>query len=65
MSGVETTAPRRKTMRFPEKIVLAWHELSRRSRERRTIAAISELPPHLLKDIGWPGAHDRKHTIDY
>jgi uncharacterized protein YjiS (DUF1127 family) len=65
MFGIETPSPRRKTMRFPAKIVQAWHDYARRSRERRTIAAISELPPHLLKDIGWPGAHDRTHSIDY
>jgi uncharacterized protein YjiS (DUF1127 family) len=65
MFNIETPRPRSKTMRFPEKIVQAWHEYTRRARQRRTIAAISDLPPHLLKDIGWPGAHDRKHSIDY
>ena len=29
---------------------------------RETIKAISELPPHLLKDIGWPNAYDRQRT---
>ena len=29
---------------------------------RETIQAISELPPHLLRDIGWPNAYDRQRT---
>jgi uncharacterized protein YjiS (DUF1127 family) len=37
----------------------AWREFTRRREsrvaQRRTMLAISELPPHLLKDIGWPG----------
>ena len=31
----------------------------RRSAERRTAAAVSDLPPYLLKDIGWPSGYHR------
>jgi len=41
----------------------AWREFARRREERniqrRTLNAVAELPPHLLKDIGWPGAYER------
>jgi len=30
---------------------------------RETIEAISNLPPHLLKDIGWPNAYDRQRIF--
>ena len=30
---------------------------------RETIQAISNLPPHLLKDIGWPNSYDRQRTF--
>lgn len=44
--------------------------LSRRrdNREhRQTIDAVSDLPPHILRDIGWPGAYERqrKHHRDW
>lgn len=29
-----------------------------RRADRRTLAAVSDLPSHLLKDIGWPGGYD-------
>lgn len=29
-----------------------------RRADRRTLAAVSDLPQHLLKDIGWPGGYD-------
>jgi uncharacterized protein YjiS (DUF1127 family) len=38
-------------------------EISRRHAaarsQRRTLRAVEELPPHVLKDIGWPGAQER------
>lgn len=42
----------------------AWRQFTRRREQevthRRTMMAVSELPPHLLKDIGWPGAYEAK-----
>lgn len=36
----------------------------RHSRERyahrQTLQAVSELPPHVLKDIGWPDSYERR-----
>ena len=50
-------------MRLTTQIFDAWREFARRRREnweyRRTINAVSDLPPHVLKDIGWPTAYDR------
>lgn len=35
-----------------------------RNIDHKTNIAISELPPHVLKDIGWPGAWERqRHTL--
>ncbi|HSO47500.1 MAG TPA: DUF1127 domain-containing protein [Rhizobiaceae bacterium] len=48
-------------MRITDGIINALRAYARHRRERQTLTAISDLPPHLLKDIGWPGAHDRKH----
>lgn len=47
-------------MRMPTMILDAWRAMERRRRERQTLSAISDLPPYLLKDIGWPGAGDRR-----
>ena len=30
---------------------------------RKTMEEISDLPPHLLKDIGWPNSYDRQRTF--
>lgn len=35
-----------------------------RNVDRKTNIAVSELPPHVLKDIGWPGAWERqRHSL--
>jgi uncharacterized protein YjiS (DUF1127 family) len=47
-------------MRMPTIILEAWRAMERRRRERQTLSAISELPPYMLKDIGWPGAGDQR-----
>jgi uncharacterized protein YjiS (DUF1127 family) len=47
-------------MRMPTTIIDAWRAYARRRRERQTVAAITDLPPYLLKDIGWPGAGDQR-----
>ncbi len=45
-------------MRFPDSFLDAWRGFSRRRADavsrRRTLRAVSELPQHMLKDIGWP-----------
>ncbi len=45
-------------MRFPDSILDAWRSYSRRRADavsrRRTLRAVSDLPHHVLKDIGWP-----------
>lgn len=42
----------------------AWRRYSSRRQEQRihrdTIEAVGTLPPHILKDIGWPGAYERQ-----
>jgi hypothetical protein len=30
-----------------------------RRAHRQTTDAIADLPPHILRDIGWPGAYER------
>lgn len=52
-------------MRITDGIVHVLRSYARHRREKQTMLAISELPPHLLKDIGWPGGHDRKHETRY
>jgi uncharacterized protein YjiS (DUF1127 family) len=47
-------------MRMQTMFLDAWRAFERRRRERQTLSAISELPPYMLKDIGWPGAGDRR-----
>jgi Domain of unknown function (DUF1127) len=32
---------------------------------RQTVAEISELPEHLRRDIGWPGAYERGRSRYY
>ena len=51
-------------MTFTDTLFDTWRHYSTRRRERRehrdTINAVSDLPTHILKDIGWPGAYDRQ-----
>ncbi|GIL00951.1 MAG: hypothetical protein BroJett030_08500 [Alphaproteobacteria bacterium] len=51
-------------MTFPASLFDAWRTYSRQRQERRihrqTINAVSDLPTHILKDIGWPGAYERQ-----
>ncbi len=51
-------------MLFPASFFDAWRTYSASRKEhrvhRQTVDAINELPPHILKDIGWPGAYERQ-----
>jgi len=53
-------------MLFPATLFDAWRNYSERRREeqvyRNTVNAVSDLPPHILKDIGWPGGYDRQRV---
>lgn len=44
----------------------ALRSYSERRREeqtyRDTMNAVSDLPPHILKDIGWPGGYERQRV---
>jgi len=50
----------------PMQLFDSWREFSRRRSEdkarMRTVSAISDLPPYLLKDIGWPSAYERRRA---
>ena len=47
-----------------DEVTHLWRSYARRQRERRrdyqTRLAVSELPPELRRDIGWPGAWERQ-----
>lgn len=51
-------------MSFRQSFVSFAASLLRHSRERyahrQTLSAVSELPPHMLKDIGWPDSYERR-----
>jgi uncharacterized protein YjiS (DUF1127 family) len=51
-------------MSFRQSFVSYASSLLRNSRERRarrqTYEAVSELPTHILKDIGWPDSYNRR-----
>lgn len=51
-------------MRLTTTLADAWRQFARRRDEdyshRRTMMAVSELPPHLLKDIGWPASYESR-----
>ena len=50
-------------MKITSTILDTWREYARRRSDRithrATMLAVSELPPHLLKDIGWPADYER------
>lgn len=54
-------------MRFPSSIFAALAAFSRRRSEmnarQRTLRAVSDLPAHVLKDIGWPSASGRDEDL--
>ena len=51
-------------MLFPTNFFDAWRTYSalrkKQRRHRETIEAVSDLPPHILRDIGWPGRYERQ-----
>ena len=64
MSLVETRNAKGETaMKLTTNLFESWREYSRKRQERashyKTLTAVSDLPPHLLKDIGWPSAYER------
>ncbi len=49
-------------MNITQEILARWRSYRNDRRERaqyyRTAKAIRDLPPHIMKDIGWPGAYE-------
>jgi hypothetical protein len=37
------------------------HRMRERRIQRQTAQAIAELPPHILRDIGWPAAYEQRN----